>query len=83
MLVILKFTDSGNQRNLSLIEKCMLVICFDLNELPTQFNSKSTYSTGSYETSTRDETNMAHQMLHGGGSKVNSGNRWFDKTIQV
>ena len=24
-----------------------------------------------------------HQMLHGAGGSTNSGNRWFDKTLQV
>ena len=28
-------------------------------------------------------TSAAHQMLHGCSSENNSGNRWFDKTVQV
>ncbi|XP_017769872.1 PREDICTED: carnitine O-acetyltransferase-like isoform X1 [Nicrophorus vespilloides] len=27
-------------------------------------------------------TEASHQLIHGGGSKVNGGNRWFDKTVQ-
>lgn len=33
--------------------------------------------------STRDDTNRALQMIHGGGTEWNTPNRWFDKTVQV
>lgn len=31
-----------------------------------------------------DDFNVAgHQLIHGGGSHLNSGNRWFNKTLQL
>ena len=31
----------------------------------------------------RDDVSLALQTIHGHGSDVNTGNRWFDKTMQV
>lgn len=77
--------DEENRRNIELIEKALLLLCLD-ETLPTTFNatefagaSKSFYFTDCG----RDETNMAHQMIHGGGSVNNTANRWFDKTMQI
>ncbi len=98
--------DEINRRNISLIEKSMLVVCLDTEPVGSFYNNKyddndeddeSSSDHGKFgqeekaeeknekahATRTRDETSMAHQMLHGCGSDSNSGNRWFDKTIQV
>ncbi|XP_054258688.1 choline O-acetyltransferase-like isoform X1 [Macrosteles quadrilineatus] len=76
--------DEKNRQNLELIENSLLVICLDQKPLSSKFNRKAgPKGADGHRGEGRDETNMAHQMLHGGGSAFNSGNRWFDKTIQL
>jgi hypothetical protein len=80
-------SDKRNRQNLELIENALLVVCFD-DPLPASFNCRTLRSdvpeaVRGHIVDSRDETNMAHQMIHGGGSAANSANRWFDMTIQV
>lgn len=51
------------------IESSICTVCLDA---PMPRVSHDVYS-----------SRVAAQMLHGGGSHLNSGNRWFDKTLQV
>ncbi|KAH8359409.1 hypothetical protein KR093_006523, partial [Drosophila rubida] len=76
--------DERNQRNLELIETALLVLCLD-EPLGANFNARgfSGATPSVHSAGERDETNMAHEMIHGGGSEFNSGNRWFDKTMQL
>lgn len=75
---------ASNRNNLALIERCLFLINFDLETLGPEFTSVCKIGAKGYKLSNeRDETNMMHQMIHGGGSEYSSGNRWFDKTIQV
>ncbi|GLV45383.1 Choline acetyltransferase [Carabus blaptoides fortunei] len=74
--------DDHNRRNLDLIERSLLVVCLD-EPLPTSFNCRLQRGGRGHTAGQRDETNMALQMIHGGGSSVNTANRWFDKTIQI
>ncbi|KAH8407949.1 hypothetical protein KR222_004993, partial [Zaprionus bogoriensis] len=76
--------DERNRRNLELIETALLVLCLD-EPLGLNFNARGfSGATPTVHTAgERDETNMAHEMIHGGGSEFNSGNRWFDKTMQI
>lgn len=74
--------EERNSRNIELIMKSLLVVCLD-EGLPNTFNCRLQRGGQGHTTSGRDETNLAHQMIHGGGSTHNSANRWFDKTIQI
>lgn len=73
-----------NSRNIELIEQSLVLLCLDEN-LPLGFNARGFVgaSEGNHTAGDRDETNMAHQMIHGGGSSCNSANRWMDKTMQL
>ncbi|XP_034127226.1 choline O-acetyltransferase [Drosophila guanche] len=77
-------SDERNQRNLELIETAQVVLCLD-EPLGGNFNARgfSGATPSMHRAGDRDETNMAHEMIHGGGSEYNSGNRWFDKTMQL
>nr|XP_014274778.2 choline O-acetyltransferase [Halyomorpha halys] len=72
-----------NRTNLELIENSLGLICLDHHPLGEEFCRKGNRSASGMTAGTRDESSMAHQMIHGGGSRLNTPNRWFDKTIQI
>lgn len=75
---------AANRNNLALIERCLFIVNIDLEALGPEYNSVCKVGAKGYRLSNgRDETNVMHQMIHGGGTEYCSGNRWFDKTIQV
>ncbi|CAG9766802.1 unnamed protein product [Ceutorhynchus assimilis] len=74
--------DEKNRRNLELIEKSLLIVCLD-EALPASFNCRLQKGGKGFMAGNRDESNLAHQMIHGGGFQFNSANRWFDKTVQL
>uniref|UniRef100_A0AAR2J4Y1 Choline/carnitine acyltransferase domain-containing protein n=1 Tax=Pygocentrus nattereri TaxID=42514 RepID=A0AAR2J4Y1_PYGNA len=60
--------DRINKESVRLIEKGIFTLCLDS---PVMRISDEKYA-----------SRMAAQILHGGGTYSNSGNRWFDKTVQ-
>ncbi|XP_073978610.1 choline acetyltransferase isoform X1 [Rhodnius prolixus] len=73
-----------NRESLELIEKSLAVLCLDLKPIGEKFMRRGIErGAKGFIQNKRDETSMAHQMLHGGGSQSNTPNRWFDKTIQI
>jgi choline O-acetyltransferase len=84
LLQLSSISDDSNCRNIELVEQSLVLLCLD-ESLPESFNAR--HIDGPPESchfiGDRDETNMAHQMIHGGGSTLNTANRWFDKTMQI
>ncbi|XP_076010208.1 carnitine O-acetyltransferase-like [Genypterus blacodes] len=60
--------DKTNKESVRAIQKSIFTVCLDA---PMPRVSDELY-----------QSRVAAQMLHGGGARWNSGNRWFDKTIQ-
>ncbi|XP_064165097.1 carnitine O-acetyltransferase isoform X1 [Anguilla rostrata] len=60
--------DKVNKESVRVIQKSIFTVCLDA---PMPRVSDELF-----------QTRAAIQMLHGGGSRWNSGNRWFDKTLQ-
>ena len=61
-------SDASNHESFEAIKKAIFMLCLDS---PTEVTEKSF------------PAHVARQGLYGGGSNSNSGNRWFDKTLQV
>lgn len=59
--------DKTNQASIQNIKRSIFVLCLD-ELLPGDMSDERSVA--------------AKMMLHGGGSQLNTGNRWFDKTIQ-
>ncbi|XP_057688791.1 carnitine O-acetyltransferase-like [Corythoichthys intestinalis] len=60
--------DKTNKESVRAIQKSIFTVCLDA---PMPRVSEELY-----------KSRVAAQMLHGGGARWNSGNRWFDKTLQ-
>lgn len=63
------FSDPENATSIQAIEDSIFIVCIDK---PLRACDQAT-----------PRSRMALQLLHGYGSDNNSGNRWFDKTLQV
>lgn len=69
MTIEFGYSDRTNCASLTAIEDSIFLMCLD-QEVPEQNGVSS-------------ESRQATHALHGSGSAYNSGNRWFDKTLQV
>nr|XP_009861511.1 carnitine O-acetyltransferase-like [Ciona intestinalis] len=61
--------DRQNQASVRSIQRSIFALCLDERSSKVSEN--------------RWRSDMAGRCLHGGGSQYNTGNRWFDKTVQM
>ena len=89
--VLIQTKDSNNRDCLDLIERCIFVVCLDkpvvdCANIPTEHENETTTTNNNNNDHNKyiekEMTKYAHQMIHGCNSEHNSGNRWFDKTMQ-
>lgn len=71
--------DATNRESLDMIEGSIFILCLD-KKPPITFNHQN--SIDETRSNQRDDVSMLLQMLHGMGSDLNGGNRWFEKTMQ-
>ncbi|OTF81769.1 choline O-acetyltransferase-like protein, partial [Euroglyphus maynei] len=78
--------DPTNAENIQLIESSLFILCLD-NSVTT----KTTQQQQQPRTGFRDSFHMARMnyaymgsmLLHGGGSHLHTGNRWWDKFLEI
>jgi carnitine O-acetyltransferase len=62
-------SDETNRKSVEAIQTSLFLLCLD--------------GPASHLSAPNVATLAALKIVHGGGSKESSGNRWFDKTIEV
>ena len=70
--------DQTSSQSIDKIQKSMFMICFDQDN-----SGLNTVQSHLFRDEAISRNASFGQMLHGGGSAKNTGNRWFDKTLQV
>lgn len=71
--------DTINQESLRNLETSRFIICLD----DSIFVKSKCFRKNSLQCARREISFMAHQLIHGGGQEYNSGNRYYDKFLQV
>ena len=69
--------DPVNRRSLDTIEQAILFLGIDAPRPDINTVMSETPYSNAYGTV------LAHRYLHGGGVEFNTGNRWFDTSVQV